>query len=398
MRTRSSQSDAIAITNTESETYQALLVRAHRRTGGVSPESIVRHVLSATQGGDWPVQRDALDAVLRRCASAHTDEIQIVRRPRGRPLGLYAMRRRGSHATPYRTLLRRIEPLDGSCECADFLRNSLGLCKHLVAVLEYVSSRRRRSAVERDSAQEPMPLRWDPVRPLTGLGDWLARVCWVDGTPDRDLRRWLRPANGGGWTVTVPDAPKQRLALLERVLGVLRDGEGEPALHALLRGERARLTHEIQTAGARKQLQQPLQTLKQSLYRYRSRTAAQWILVSRRAESPTEIAISTITGNSSCSGLRYGGLSTRLRRKILSRRSEIRTDWRRRRTGPLRVVADHEEDGKAPSQCCRADRGANRPSWCAASVSRAETGNSGTAGQAVVGQAPRGPSRCKERC
>ena len=36
-------------------------------------------------------------------------------------------------------------------------------------------------------------LRWDPVRPLIGAGDWLARVRWVDGRPGRDLRRWLRP-------------------------------------------------------------------------------------------------------------------------------------------------------------------------------------------------------------
>ena len=108
MQTCSSQPEAIAIT--ESEAYQTLLVRAHRRTGDVPPESIVRQVLSVTRGGDWPVQRDALDAVLRRCASTHTDEIQIVERPRGLLLGLYATRRRESRARPYRTLLRRIEP------------------------------------------------------------------------------------------------------------------------------------------------------------------------------------------------------------------------------------------------------------------------------------------------
>ena len=68
--------EAIAIA--ESETYQTLLARVPRRAGGVPPASIVRHVLSVTHGGDWPVQRDALDAVLRRCASTHTDEIQIV--------------------------------------------------------------------------------------------------------------------------------------------------------------------------------------------------------------------------------------------------------------------------------------------------------------------------------
>src|SRR4029079_3098672 len=160
MLSRSSQPNAIAIS--ESETYQTLLARARRRTGGVPAERIVRHVLSVTQGGDWPIQRDALEAVIRRCASTHTDEIQIVGRPRHRLLGVYSPRRRGSRASPYRTLLRRIEPLDGSCDCADFLRSSLGLCKHLVAVLEDLASKRRRAEIERQAVPAPAPLQWDP--------------------------------------------------------------------------------------------------------------------------------------------------------------------------------------------------------------------------------------------
>jgi hypothetical protein len=81
--------EAIAIT--ETETYQTLLARAQRRTGAVPADRIVRHVLSITQGGDWPVQRDALEATLRRFASARNDEVQIVSRPpQGQLLGLYA--------------------------------------------------------------------------------------------------------------------------------------------------------------------------------------------------------------------------------------------------------------------------------------------------------------------
>ncbi|MEP7308789.1 MAG: DEAD/DEAH box helicase [Acidobacteriota bacterium] len=264
---KSSPSEPEAIAVTESETHQTLLVRAHRRTGSVPPEMIVRHVLSVTRGGDWPLYRDALDAVLRRCASAHTDEIQIVGRPRHRGPGLYATRRVGSRARPYRTLLRRVEPLDGSCECADFLRSSLGLCKHLYAVLEDAISKRRRVDVGRELAPQ-LTLRWDPVRPLTGPGDWLARVSWVDGMPDRELRRWRRSAAGRRWTVAVPAAPKQRLTLVVRLLAALGDGRSEPALHALLQEEHARLTRQIQTASTRKGLHRALRTLKQSLYPY----------------------------------------------------------------------------------------------------------------------------------
>lgn len=226
----STQSEPIAITGSES--YQTLLGRAQRRTGGLLPETIVDHVLSVTQGGDWPVQREALEAVLRRCGSARADEIRIVGRPRARVLGLYATRRAGSRARPYRTLLRRIEPLDGSCECPDFLRNSLGLCKHLIAVLEDVVSKRHRVEIEGEATRAP--LCWDPVRPLTGPGDWLARVRWVGGPPGRRLRRWLRPAHGHGWTVAVPRSTPQRLVLVDLLLAALRDGACEPALHVLL--------------------------------------------------------------------------------------------------------------------------------------------------------------------
>ncbi len=352
MQSRSSPPDAIVLT--ESEAYQTLLARAHRRTGGVPPESIVRHVLSVTRGGDWPVQRDALDAVLRRCASAHTDEIQIVRRPGGRPLGLYATRRRGSRARPYRTLLRRIEPLDGSCECADFLRNSLGLCKHLVAVLEHVLSKRRRGNVERDSAPEPAPLRWDPVRPLTGTGDWLARIRWVDGTPDRDLRRWLRPANGTGWSVTVPGAPPQRLAVVDRLLAALRDGEGEPALHALLQEERARLARQIQTAATRKRLHHALRTLKQSLYPYQ-RDGVERFFVQGRLLLADDMGLGkTAQAIAACHALWQTG---RVRRGLLVVPAALKPQWLREwqlfTDAPAAVVDGAPDQRRATFEACR---------------------------------------------
>jgi hypothetical protein len=92
---------------TESESHQTLLARARRRTGRIAPERIVRHVLSVARGGDWAVRRDALEAVLRRCASVHTDDIQIVGLPRHHVLGLYAVRRRESRRSRLRTPCHR---------------------------------------------------------------------------------------------------------------------------------------------------------------------------------------------------------------------------------------------------------------------------------------------------
>jgi superfamily II DNA or RNA helicase len=351
MLSRSFQSDPIA--TTKSETYQTLLARAHRRTGRVPPESIVRHVLSVTHGGDWPVQRDALDAVLRRCASAHTDDIQIVKRPRDR-LGLYATRRGGSRARPYRTLLRRTEPLDGSCECADFLRNSLGVCKHLVAVLEHVVSKRRRGVVDRDSAVEPAPLRWDPIRPLTGTGDWLARIRWVHGTPSPDLRRRLRPANGSGWTVTVPGASPQRLALVSRLLAVLRDGNGEPALHALLQEEHARLARQIHTASTRKGLRHALQTLKQPLYPYQRDGVERFFMQGRLLLADDMGLGKTAQAIAACHALWHTG---RVRRGLLVVPAALKPQWLREwqlfTDAPATVLDGTPDQRRAAFDACR---------------------------------------------
>ena len=352
MPSRSSQPDAIAIT--ERETYQTLLARAHRRTGGLPPDSIVRHVLSVTRGGDWPVQRDALEAVLRRCASTHTDEIQIVRRPSGRRLGLYATRRQGSRARPYRTLLRRIEPIDGSCECADFLRSSLNLCKHLVAVVEDVVSKRRRVEVKPSSDLEESPLRWDPVRPLTGTGDWLARVRWVGGSPGPDLRRWLRPASGRGWSVVVPDAPPRRLALVDRLLGALRDGNGEPALHALLREERARLARQIQTTGARSRLRPALRTLKQALYPYQHDGVERFFISGRLLLADDMGLGKTAQAIAACHALWHTG---RVRRGLLVVPAALKSQWLREwqlfTDVPAMVVDGTPSQRRAAFEACR---------------------------------------------
>ena len=351
MQSRSVQPDAIAIT--ESETYQTLLARAHRRTGGLPPDRVVRHVLSVTQGGDWPVQRDALDAVLRRCASTHTDEIQIVARPRGRLLGLYSTRRRGSRARPYRTLLRRIEPLDGSCECADFLRNSLGLCKHLVAVLEDGVSKRRRVDVESEAAQAPA-LRWDPVRPLTGLGDWLARVRLGDATPDGELRRWLRRTSGRGWIAAIPEAAQQRLALVDRLLGALRDGNSEPALHVLLQQERARLARQNQTAGARKQLHHALQTLKQSLYPYQHDGVDRFFMRGRLLLADDMGLGKTAQAIAACHALWHTG---RVRRGLLVVPAALKPQWLREwqvlPDAPATVGDGTPSERRAAFEACR---------------------------------------------
>jgi superfamily II DNA or RNA helicase len=347
---------AIAPHDPETEAYQTLLARAHRRTGNLPPEMVVRHVQAVTRDGDWPVQRDALEALLRRFASARADEVQIVARPpRGHRLGLYATRRRGSAARPYRTLLRRVEPLEGSCECADFLRSSLGLCKHLLAVLEDLAATRRGLA---PGGGEPIPnaspLRWDPVRPLTGPGDWLARVHWVDGTPGRELRRWLRSGHGGDWTLDVPAAPERRRAVVHALLGAHGDGRGDPALHALLQDERRRLTREVQGASALARLRAALRTLALPLYPYQ-RDAVERFFTRGRLLLADDMGLGkTAQAIAACHALWHAG---RVRRGFLVVPAALKPQWLREwqlfTDAPAAVVDGTPAQRRAAFAACR---------------------------------------------
>src|SRR5215831_852572 len=143
----------------ESEAYRVLVGRAFKKTGKVPAEILVRHVLGCVPAEEWPLRIEARPAD-------------------GQLLGLYATRRPGSGARPYRTLLQGVDPIRGRCDCPDYLRNSLGLCKHILTVLEHIHARPRvlRQALKEQEWVDPPAqegLWWDPIRPLTGLGDWL---------------------------------------------------------------------------------------------------------------------------------------------------------------------------------------------------------------------------------
>src|SRR5205823_6064615 len=94
-----------------------------------------------------------------------------------------------------------VTPIEARCDCPDFLKNSLGLCKHVMAVLERIYERPRllqqaqSERMKHEDVQRP-GLRWDPIRPLVGLGDWLERVIWqpADQPPPRReaMASWFR--------------------------------------------------------------------------------------------------------------------------------------------------------------------------------------------------------------
>jgi hypothetical protein len=162
------------------EAFVELRKLARGDFGAIPPEVVAAHVIEVTAGADWTVQRAALEALARRFAAIERDGLMLKLRAAQPSLGPVVVKRpRSRHAQEYTTTLRSVWPLAGSCDCADFVRSSLGLCKHLLCGLDALHSRpaallaalRKRGA---DAGRAR--LDWDFVRPLDDAGDPFDRL------------------------------------------------------------------------------------------------------------------------------------------------------------------------------------------------------------------------------
>src|SRR6267142_1043582 len=98
--------------------------------------------------------------------------------PKSGPWGRYLLGRAGDErALPYDSRLSSLAPLLGSCDCLDFLRAALGLCKHVLAVVEHLARKPaafRRALTTPAAATPAGAITWDstttragPIDPLT---------------------------------------------------------------------------------------------------------------------------------------------------------------------------------------------------------------------------------------
>ncbi len=191
------------------ETWEALIDLAVRPL--VPAPLLAAQALEVTRGADWPVRRAAMEALLRRAKSAESEELSAVGVPaRGRPFGSYAVARPAAHSgrrkdpRPYAVQLESLVPFAGSCDCPDFLRGSLSLCKHLIAVVHHVHQKQALLAAALSAPpfvpEQAARLSWDAVRPLLGTGDRLLGLRW------REVR---------GARAAAPSARKARAHLAE---------------------------------------------------------------------------------------------------------------------------------------------------------------------------------------
>jgi len=281
------------------ERIEALLEQVGRRGGAIPAELLVRHALGVVPADEHLMRSDALDAILRRLESARKEGLRVRARPDGgRMLGPYATRRKGSSPRPYRTAIRGVDPIAGRCDCPDYLRNALGVCKHVLAVLEHIHQgpKRLAKALKEQAASDPgAGLAWDPVRPMTGFGDWLDRVAYEppagrsDPPPDAsELRRLFRPASDGG-PATLKNAhresPARRLSLVETLRRHVPDDPAsarfDPALIAMLDHERERLARLLEDAVPAAERNGAFRGLARPLYPYQKQGVRRFLEATR---------------------------------------------------------------------------------------------------------------------
>jgi superfamily II DNA or RNA helicase len=274
---------AAAAETTESETERILTGLSRGRFGRIAPERIARHVMAIFRSraqrhtddswsdtppppqpdADWPLRKAALDALARRYGFAQRDDLRVAARPARGLVGVYRTEGPGDASRPalrpYDTALYSLESLQLSCSCADFVRSSLGLCKHGMVVLEGLA----RPEVARDEgAPEPAlapRLLWSYAHPTHGSADRLARLSYAGprAASEPDLRMLCGP-------------PDQRLAMIDTLHAHITSGAltAEPAVLTLLREERLRAQRRVDDAPRIAPAMATLSSLRRTLYPY----------------------------------------------------------------------------------------------------------------------------------
>ncbi len=325
----------------ETEAYKTLLARVGRKSPKIPADLLVRHVLQVVPASEWPVRVEAMDAVLRRVDSVKKDGLGIdARPPGGSPLGVYSTKKRGSGARPYRTAIFGVDPIEARCDCPDFLKNSLGICKHVLIVLEYLHDRPK--VLKRAMGQQGLSLPgllWEPIRPLEGAGDWLARIRLTrptdskasKGSRDSRALEWFRPGDEGTWSLadSYPGDPSKRLALVEDLARLLPAGERDrqdPALVALLGAERERLRHGRKRTLESVEIREAIKGLKRTLYPYQ-KEGVERFLGQGRLLLADDMGLGKTAQAISCTDILWR--SRRIRKGLIIAPASLKPQWSR---------------------------------------------------------------------
>lgn len=283
--------DSTDVTLTETTAF--LTERAQKKFGKIPAQILVDQVLAVTQGADFPVRRAALEALERRMENAEREGLHVVDGPDGSPWGQYQIAkmaekipgRRRREQRPYLTELYGLNPLSASCSCPDFLKGSLGLCKHILAVLEHWhSSPKRVAQLSRSNVTSRVAearLVWNPIWPLVGPVD---RLLGLEMQGSANGTATAKALKGGKVANDILTNATRRMHFLKQALidsGPI--GRKRPAL-ATDAATRVLLTEELAAAEAELRSQREaeravpfLKGLKRHLYPYQAEGVSRFL-------------------------------------------------------------------------------------------------------------------------
>lgn len=225
----------------DQEAIAFLTQHAWEAFGDIPATVIACHVVAMTPLAQWPVRRAALDALRVRYAEQSRHQLQVSPASQGRA-SAYRVVPTDQGASPKvaRVELTSTNPIALSCDCADYVRNGLGLCRHGFAVL--CSIWRRNQAVPPRvqapmiDAGRPPRLVWDCRWPNTGPHDRLLNLRLVTGAVDVPRLTGMRDGRPTKRALSNVSARARCVAALQDAIAE-RAIECEPAVTTLLAEE-----------------------------------------------------------------------------------------------------------------------------------------------------------------
>ena len=335
------------ISSSDSETFEALRQLAGRRTLPIPSETLIRHVLALPGKWDWPVRRAAFEAVLRRLASARTQELVVLDSPARGSFGRFRLVSRQAEAPlRYDVRLYSLSPIDARCDCADFLRSSLGLCKHVLALVDAMARKPRewKNALESDRAAPPA-LCWDATRISAGPFDPLSAL--VATSPVRGLFR----ADKGGvlrLATLFADDSRVRLLVVQKLQRLFPGAKADPAALAVLADERARLERVARLRSSRPRLVAASEKCKRHLYSYQ-KEGVRRIFAEGRLVLADDMGLGKTTQAivASSALLETGLIERGLLVVPASLKAQWEREWRAVSHAPLQVVDGNADERRA---------------------------------------------------
>lgn len=312
------------------ETRAQLKQLAGRRFGPVPTEPLIELVLRHSHGADWLVLKAAMEALARRWGFAQRDGIEVLETPKRSATGTYRVGLRGKGrartARSYDTLLSSLAPLRTSCNCADFVRSSLGICKHglvaFAAALEKkpsATSPRRRVRAEHSLHPE---LCWDPSHPLAGPADRLLRLH-VRGEL-RQQRQFEQELS----KLKQHESAAHRLRWVEQQLRAIERGRrsAEPAAQRVLSEEAQRARRLAANHRSLPRALASLSKLRRKLYDYQREGVTRFLVTGRLLLGDDMGLGKTTQGIACCHALFTTG---RAHRGVLIVPAALKSQWKR---------------------------------------------------------------------